>query len=62
MRVGDLIKTKSFGPHGSRDEIGVLVKPHPLYNHGVNKVWMVAFGRSLHWLATAGFEVISESR
>jgi len=59
MQVGDLVKTRGFGPKGSVGEIGILVHDHPSYG---DRVWTVAFGSKLHWISADSLEVINASR
>ena len=59
MQVGDLVKTRGFGPTGNVGGIGILIHDHPSYG---DRVWSVAVGRTLHWIAADSLEVINASR
>ncbi len=58
MKVGDLVRTKCFGPAGSVGEIGMLVRK----DDAIINCWVVMFGSTMQVLAREGLEVINGSR
>ena len=59
FKVGDIVKTKCFGPKGSVGEVGLIIKPHPR----IVSTWEVLFrGSTIMRIAGCGLEVVSASR
>ena len=58
MKPGDLVRTTCFGPGGSVDEIGVLLRKED----SIINCWVVMFDNEMTVLAREGLEVISEGR
>ena len=58
MKVGDLVKTKCFGPSGAVGEVGMIIRRYPR----MIKCWEVLFGSVIRIIAQDGLEVFSESR
>lgn len=59
FKVGDIVKTKCFGPKGSVGEVGLIIKPA---NTRLN-AWEVLFrGSAIMRIAGCGLEVVSASR
>jgi hypothetical protein len=58
FKVGDIVKTKCFGPSGSVGEFGLIIKPHAR----IIRCWKVLFGNIATVVSEGGLEVVSESR
>ena len=59
MKVGDLVKTTGFGPEGTTDELGVIVKADPRFQ----RVFIVYFNSGVRIPYPAdGLVVVNENR
>ena len=54
MKVGDLVKTKGYGPKGSVGELGIIIREFPR----IVRCWEVLFGNTLRVIAQDGLEVV----
>jgi len=65
MTVGDLVKSRGFGPNGSVGEVGLIVKYDGrfLFHPQEPTVWIVKWSSGvLSSCAQDGLEIISASR
>ena len=58
MQVGDLVKTRGFGPSGSVGDVGIIIRPYAR----IVRCWEVLFGNTLRVIAQDGLELFHESR
>ena len=59
MKAGDLVKTTGFGPEGTTDELGVIVKADPRFQ----RVFIVYFNSGVRIPYPAdGLVVVNENR
>ena len=62
MKLGDLVKTTGFGPHGRLGEIGLVVRQWAR----IRKCWEVLFfehsNGGIHVFPEDGLEAMNESR
>ena len=58
MKVGDLVKTKCYGPKGSVGEVGIIIREFPR----IVRCWEVLFGNTLRVIDQDGLELFHESR
>ena len=58
MQVGDLVKTRGFGPSGSVGDVGIIVRPYAR----IVKCWEVLIAGQLRVIAQDGLELINASR
>jgi hypothetical protein len=63
VKVGDLVRTTSFGPSGEVGEVGIVIEPIERWGHA--KVWTILFnktGVSIKYLICSdALEVLSEA-